>query len=1168
MQPAGSEERRWREAGAWWRGEPPLEAVQIRRPGGRIVEERIALPDFRYDRASRACGATRREDFSLRPRKTRDEKVRQACGLIPAGPVLGGARARTLLHIVSGYSFGRSTILAVEAARLAADRGWAAALLADRFSLAGAFEFSRECRRQGVRPLIGMTVELAEGGELVLAARSREGWRSLCRLASEAHLGQPRLFPLLSLAQVEREARGLLCLTGGDAGALDRLLVKRDWEGARRLAGRLRSAFGPHGVIVQIERTWLPWQQETERRLRGLAAELGLAMAAGGPALHADRSHYPAQDVLACAQSLATVEELIGRKPDRHPSQPDGDGRPLRGFNAERFLHSVEEASEAFEDSPDLLAGADLAAEMCDDEILPGRAALPDVLPDPGQALCELVWSGARERHGAVSPALRARLEMELKRITDLHFSPHYLVMWDACRWARERGILFSGRGSVVDSEAAYCLGLSRISAHEHRLHFDRFLPEGGSKRPDIDIDFEARRRGDVRSYLIGRYGREHTAGVAAFGAACVRGIVREVGKALMLPPEMIGFLAKRIHGGVSPDQIESALERKPELAKAGVPKERLEWVFRLAKQMMDVPRGVRAHSSGLVVSREPIRDFAPLMLSGAGEIEDEPDTLRILQWDKRTSRHVFDKFDLLCLRGQDVLSGTQERLRARDPGFEVEHAPLDDDNAYRTMRSGQLIGVPQSASPAMRQAHIRLRTQNLQDASLVQAGIRPGVGGAVKINELIARRNGKPYSFLHPELERILGHTYGIIVFQEQVDELLTAFVGCSGGEAEEIREEIHKRRREDYGQVIRDSLIHRLVERGFTAEVAEQVIEYVAGFKGYGFAQGHALAFAEISVRSIWCQQNHPAEYFAALLDAQPAGYYGPCTLANEARVRGVRMLPPRLGRSGLRFQVEDIVSRQNPQLRIPGGGIRVPVAQVQGLSEGLKERAALASPDGGVTGFVRTCGPSRDELESLILIGFFDEICPHRRALLWAVPDLLQHRSPEPGGLADSLPDPPLDFALPDFTPAEKAVRERALLGLDVDRHLMAFERERIRARDGATAAEVNQMVGSQKVMVVGNPIRLRFPPTASGRRICFFDLEDETGLLNVTCFDDVYQRDGAAIIGSPYVTLLGRTQMRDGHLAFMARRVFPYDPHIRLLVEGIQDLPVASADYLVG
>ena len=327
--------------------------------------------------------------------------------------------------------------------------------------------------------------------------------------------------------------------------------------------------------------------------------------------------------------------------------------------------------------------------------------------------------------------------------------------------------------------------------------------------------------------------------------------------------------------------------------------------------------------------------------------------------------------------------SSIDTRLISGDKAFRVEDIPLDDEEAFRAMRSGELIGIPQSASPAMRQAHIRLRTADLHDASLVQAGIRPGVGGAVKINELIARRRGKPYTFDHPELERILGLTYGIIVFQEQVDQLLQTFAGCTSGEAEDLRESIHKRRREDYGRMMKEQILDRIVSNGFSRPIADQVYEYVSGFKGYGFAQGHALAFAEVSIRSIYCQQNYPAEYFASLLSAQPAGYYGPCTLANEARSRGARMLRPDVNKSEEKFSVEDVQSEMDPRIVLPNAGIRVGLMQVYGLSVDTRKRidnVRRTIYDGRFQSyfqFVAEARPSRDELETLILCGADDGI-----------------------------------------------------------------------------------------------------------------------------------------------------------------------------------------------
>ncbi|HXH60282.1 MAG TPA: hypothetical protein VNI20_02885, partial [Fimbriimonadaceae bacterium] len=991
-------------------------------------------------------------------------------------------------------------------------------------------------------------------------------------------------------------------------------------------------------------------------------------------------AHFPAQDALVCSDTLCTVEEVIGRKPLRDPSQPQCSLRPARAINAERYLRSPEEALALFKDRPDLIENTVRVTDLCDDDVLPQRTRLPQIFDDPPNALRHITFAGAEARHKKVSPRLKKRLDYELDRIARMGFADHFLTAWDFCKWAGGQGYQYSGRGSVVDSAVAYCLGFSRIDAFAHNLHFDRFLTEDGDKRPDIDIDFEAKHRDDVRNYVIRKYGSDRVATVSAIGAFNTRGIVREVGKVLGVEPAVVGFLAKRLHGAISPRTLEESLQSRPELRDSDIDRNRLHWILRLGKMLSDVPRNIRAHSSGVVISDVPLSETVPVQWSGGLQDDGErEENLRIIQWDKRSARHYFDKFDVLCLRGQDVLAGTEDRVRIADIDFRVDALPLDDEETYRAMQSGELIGVPQSASPAMRQAHIRLGTKDIHDASLVQAGIRPGVGGAVKINELIARRRGKPYTFEHPDFEKILGHTYGIVVFQEQIDQLLSVFAGYTAGIAEDIRERINKSKREDYGEVIRDELIERMLKNGYAPEVAQHAFDLITGFKGYGFAQGHALAFAEISIRSIWCQQNHPAEYFAALLDAQPAGYYGPCTLVNEARLRGVKILPVDVNASGERFEVEDVRTEQEPEITVPNGGIRLALTTVRDLSSETRKRILMArfgvrdvsrrafedgflapAPDRseakipmseavrdspppsscpGLPGeeeggrgmevhppapnhltpgslplgicrvgawrsrlrpaqrlgrgcppnqktldprpsslfppppfsslfdFARRVRPERNELEALILCGAFDSLCPNRRALLWAVPDALRDMRAVDGLLGLEMPEPTLDLTIEDFPNAEKLLHERHYLGLDVHEHLMHFERERVSAKGGVTTDAARRLKVDERAIVVGNPIRLRFPPTPSGKRVVFFDLEDETGLLNVTCFDRVYQRFGHAFVCHPYVTLVGRAQWRDGCTAFLVEQAYPYHPVIETAINGAE-LPLRPADFLVG
>ncbi len=1079
------------------------------------------------------------------------------------------AEAYVPLHLLSGYAFGRSTMGTEEMATILEHMGIRAAALVDPFSLVGAMEFALACKALTIHALIGASFELPEGGEIVLIAKSKRGYVELSRLITACHLGEPRGFPLATWERLENHAVDLLCLTGGNDGPLDRHLIRRDLDGAIALVERLVQIYGRNSVFIEIERSYLPWGHMVERQLLDLAEATGTTPVAGGAATHARREHFPAQDILVCADRLLTVDEVFGRKPRRHPGQLSVRYGPERALNAERSLKSPDEMAILFADRPDLLANTRLVASQCEAKVLPGLSKLPSVFGDDGKKIHEIVWGAAPEIYGAsYSEKHRKRLDRELNRIVQMESSSHFLIAWEFCGWARERGIAMSGRGSVVDSAVAYVLGLSRIDAIAHKLHFERFLPPDGSKRPDIDIDFEARRRDEVREHLVQTYGVEHVAAVCAVGTYGSRGIIREVGKAFGIPEETLGYLAKRLHGGVTPEKLESALQSRPELRNSNVPKERFEWTFRLAQQLMNLPRNLRLHSSGVILSATPIQDIVPVVWSASEGIEEGG--LRMIQWDKRSSKQVFDKFDLLCLRGQDVLGGFENRQRKHDDSFCSDAvSAVEDPAVYRAVRAGELIGIPQSASPAMRQAHQRLGTKNLHEASLVQAGIRPGVGGAVKINELIARHRGKPYAFEHPDLEEILANTHGLIVFQEQVDQLLETFCGYSSGQAEDIRDAIYKRRGESFIETVREQILTQAIARGYEPHIAQHVFDLVSQFKGYGFAQGHALAFAEVSLRSVWCQQNHPAPYFAALLDAQPAGYYGPITIANEARGRGVRMSPPDVSVSALGFEVEDF-RESDPPIHVPEGAIRVGLRQISGIADELRARIVRGQPYRSFQDCVTRIHPARDELERLVLCGAFDALHPNRRALLWAIPAALEHGAMVRGSLG-ALPlefaDPPFPVGIEDFRPEERAVYERRVLDLDVERHLMAFERDRVASKGGLTARDASRLTPGQKVFVVGNPIRLRFPPTQSGRRVMFFDLEDETGLLNVTCFDEVYQRDGHVAICHPYVTLWGETQDRDGHLSFLVSRMLAYEPALSRQLADPSPLPVVTADFLM-
>lgn len=1163
---------RWREAGRWWDGEPYREVSRVLLPTGKVkevIQEFPCLGDPILKAKPEPHVEDHREDLDFRYGKVRDEKIKLALGLVPdrTYPDLSKPTSPpyALLHAVSGYAFGRGSMLADEIPVIAAARGATSALIADPLSLAGAVQFSKSAAAVGIKALIGTTMVLPEGGELVLVAKNNVGYRSLCRLITECHQGEPRLFPLSSWERLERHKEGVLCLTGGNVGRLTRLALKGRGYEAKDFLNRLVSLYGRQNVVVQIERSHLPWGEGINERLLHIAAEMQLLACAGGITTHAQRSHFPAQDVIACIHSLCSIEDVQGRKPTRHKDQPQAKDTPARSINAEQYVRSAAAMAKLYADRPYLITNTHLVANMCDDVVLPGRTSLPTLYPNEPAMLAEATYAGAVRLYPKIYKGIARRLERELRVIAERGYAGHFLLAYEMCDWATSVGIQLSGRGSVVDSLVAYCLGMSRIDAYKHNLSFERFLPLDGSKRPDIDIDFEANRRNEVRDYLVRRFKAENVATVGAYGAFNTRGIVSGIGKVMGLPEATIKDLTEKLHGGVSPAALEDALSKRPELRDSGISVERFRWVFKLAERLTDVPRNMRAHPCGVVVSSEPICDISPVVRSAV-------EGVNVIQYDKGSAKPFWDKFDVLCLRALDILGYTQERVRTKDTRFSASTVPTDDPETFRTMRAGDLIGITQSASPAMTAAHVRVRTNSLPDAALVQACIRPGVGGAIKNDLLVARKHGEAWTVEHPLMRRVLGKTYGVVVFQEQVDQLLVEFAGYTTGEAEEIREGMYKRRRENYIQSVEEEIKTRIVDNGFGVHMAQSIYDMVSPYTGYGFAEGHALAFAETTIRSLWCKINHPAEFFAAALEAQPAGYYPSHTLANEARNKGVLMLPPSINRSGLSYTVEDVQALDDPKLVVPNGGVRVPLTRIMGVSANLCERTMIERRNGPYTSlaeYALRAQPEEDELQQLILCGAFDELHPNRRATLWGISDALQYGrsySGMEGALPFSIPPPVPPTDVSDFLPSERALIERKLLGLDVEHHLMGFERQRVSAKGVLTTRDAKSLGPGDKAMVVGNPMRLRMPPTKSGRRVVFFDIEDEFGILNVTVFDETYLRDGHALVTQPYVLVWVTAQDRMGHKAFLASSIVPYKPTFSgEPLRGVA-IPLVTADFL--
>ena len=1063
------------------------------------------------------------------------------------------------LHCHSAYSFldGASPVRAL--VERAAALGMPALALTDHDNVAGAVEFDRAARAAGIKPIQGAEITLLldepagpagsspATAHLVLLATGPRGYARLCRLLTRAHLERPRGEPALPWAALLEEVapggeplagHGLIALSGCRRGPVLQPLLRGDRATALERARRLRDAFGRENFFLELQGGWLPGNRALNRALADLAEALGVGVVATNDVHYATRDRFAVHDLLACVRLGISVD----------------DPHPQRHLNADNDLKSPRAMARLFAGHPQALKATLAIAERCEPALPAGPVPRPAFPLPPGVRaeafLREQVERGAQWRYGRITPRIRQRLEHELAIIERLQLADYFLLVWDVARYARQQGIRCAGRGSAADSAVAYCLGITDVDAIERGLLFERFLSLERAEQPDIDIDFDARYRDQVADYVERRYGPEHVATVCTYQTYHARGALRDFGKALGFPEAVIDRIAKRVPYYLS-RHLGRALEEVPELRDLDLPRERFRRLVALCEAAAGLPRHMGTHLGGLVISRQPLLDLSPLQRSAKGR--------RILQFDKRGVEELgLVKLDLLPLRTLGAVEEAVQVIRRRDPAFDYDHIPLDDRATYELLATGETVGAFQLESPAQRALQPRLRPENLEDVVASVAIIRPGPIKGDMVEPFLARRRGRePVTYLHPKLEPILRKTWGVVLFQEQVIEIATAIAGFTPGEADRLRRVMTHARSPEEMEDIGRHFLHRAREQGVDGEVAQAIFRMIQGYASYGFCEAHAAAFGVTAYKTAYLLAHYPAEWYAALLSLQPMGYYPPNTLCVEAARRGIRILPLDINASRVGFAASP-------------GAIRIGLRAVKGLGE--EAAAAIVAErerEGPFRHFMDFLlrlaarrgdadepALDRDQVAALIRAGAFDGLHPNRRALLWGLEEALATARSAAGGgaLAQGLAAAYTPPAVADFPDLEKWAMEREVLGIDVHRrHLLAMLREGLDARGYRSAAALRRLPAGRPVRAAGIPVRPHRPPTRSGRVIVFLTLEDETGLVDVTVFEEVYQRYGRWIFTDPPVPLAveGVLQDRDGARALLARRVIPL---AAALVEG--------------
>ncbi len=1032
------------------------------------------------------------------------------------------------LHAHSNFSFLEGASHIEELVLRARDLGYEDLALTDHDGLHGAMEFAQCARAWGLKPITGAEVTLASGHHLTLLCETQRGYANLCRLLTHAHLNHERGNPCVEPDVLTCHTEGLIALSGCRRGEVPSLVAHGRHREAEEAARRYLRWFGRENFFIELQNNLVHGDANCNRALADLAEHLKLGTVATGNVHYHVRERHRLQDVLVAIKHRTTL---------------DASHRQRRE-NSEYFLKSPAEMAEIFRDYPEAVANTARVAERCQFDLTRDLDyRFPDCpVPEgetPDSHLRKLCHREAELKYGRITPKVRDRLEEELA-LVERHglagfFLIHREILQLAYRVAEEvRGRPCHsppgrGRGSSVGSLNCYLIGLSHIDPIANNLFLGRFLNEEMASVPDIDLDFPR----DIREKLILRvyehFGREHVGLVATFPTYRIRSAVREVGKALGLPPAELDRLAKISEGFYgSAKAVREEMGRLPHYRdKLGAPLWR--HLADLAEQIAGFPRHVSQHVGGMVISSKPLVELVPLQQSAMeGRV--------LVQWDKDSvddARMI--KIDFLAL---GMLSAVDECLdlieEQRGKRIDLSRIDFRDERVYDAICRADTMGVFQIESRAQMQTLPRVRPRSLEDLTVEVAIIRPGpiVGGAV--SPYINRRLGRePATYDHPSLEPVLSETLGVILFQEQVLQVAMALAGFSAGQAESLRRAMSRKRSREAIAKLKEQFIEGCLGNGVSKDVAEGVFHKIAGFAEFGFPKAHAAAFGLLAYQTAWLRTYYPTESLCALFNAQPMGFYGPHVLVNDGKRHGVEVLPPNINCSGADCTIED-------------DAVRVGLRYVKGLSEtAAREVEGERRRDGefrSLFDFLERTRLKREAVENLIACGAFDGFGLERRELLWQLGLLYRSggRNAAERQLALALPTEQDMVALKPMTDWDRMAADYAVLGLAPNHHPMAFLRPRL--HEGIVASRMlESLPDGTPVEVAGLVVCRQRPGTAKG--FVFLVLEDEFGLVNVVVKPALHERQRSLVRTEPFVIVQGELQRRDGTVNVIAERFAP-------------------------
>ncbi len=1078
------------------------------------------------------------------------------------------------LHVHSAYSLSEGALRIADLVALCRMHRMPAVAVTDTGNLFGALEFSNACRNAGIQPIVGTAVAMRReatgdgdaGGHdseyLVLLVQNETGYGNLLKLSSrsflETPMGEP---PHLHIDALAGLTDGLIALTGGASGPVDRLLGRGQAEIAEGLLQRLETLF-PGRLYIELQR-YGSGPGPVEHELLALAYQHDLPIVATNEAFFAGEDMFEAHDALICVAEGAYVSQAERRR-----------------LTPEHRFKSVEEMAALFADLPEALTNTLVIARRCAYAPTEREPILPRYPTEPGrnegEELAVLAVAGLERRletevfragmaaaaQAEAANPYRERLQHELGVITGMNYAGYFLIVADFIAWARDHDIpVGPGRGSGAGSLVAWALTITDLDPLRFGLLFERFLNPDRVSMPDFDIDFCQDRRDEVIHYVQEQFGHDRVAQIITFGTLQARAAIRDVGRVLQLPYGLVDRLSKLVpHNSANPVKLAEAIKSEPRFDDLRAREEGVDRLLDIAQKLEGLYRHASTHAAGIVIADRPLNELVPLYQDPRS---DMPATQFSMKYAEQSG---LVKFDFLGLKTLSVIDRTVRLLAGRGIDIDIAHIPLDDRATYEMLQRAESVGVFQFESGGMRDLLRDSEPSNIEDLIALVALFRPGP--MENIPKYVACKNGREApEFLHESLEPVVKDTYGVIIYQEQVMQIAQVFAGFTLAQADLLRRAMGKKIKSEMAAQ-RDTFVDGAVARGVERDRAEYVFVLVDKFAGYGFNKAHSAGYALLAYQTAWLKANHPVEFFAATMTLDLNHTEKLAVSREELKRLEITMLPPDVNRSGADFTVETDASGN--------AAVRYALAAVKNVGRAAMQGLVAAREAGGpftsLTGFAERLDPhlvNKRQIENLARAGAFDSLEINRAGVLAAAETLLRHAASSAaaresgqeslfGASSDTATDT-IRVTDDPWSKMDLLKEEFDAVGTYLTAHPLesyATSLERLGVVTHADA--VAQASGeARRIKLAGAVLGRREHRSSRGNRFAFLRLSDSSGAYEITVFSEQLAAARELLEGGKSVLATVEARVDDnGEVRLTAQRIQSLDAAVAHAAAGLE------------